>query len=586
MINPIKSATAELREILMNALGTLVAEGKIEAVPLPAFSIEVPQDKSHGDFATNAALACAKPLKSAPRKIAELICGAVVLEGTSFERVEIAGPGFINFFLSGNWFSGVVSSVLAEMENYGKTDTGAGKSVLVEFVSANPTGPMHIGNARGGAIGDCLCSVLQWAGYRVEREFYVNDAGNQIEKFGKSLDLRYCQLCSEEGQKLANSISDAEELANAIYADKEKFPMPEDVYLGTDIIVHAKNFYDENGGGYVQKNEEERRAALVEFALPKNIQTLEDDLRQYRIEYDTWFRESSLHGSGAVAEVIELLKKSGYTYEQEGALWFKTTDFGDDKDRVLVRANGIPTYFVPDIAYHYNKLVTRGFDRAIDILGADHHGYIPRMKAAMQALGVEPSRLEMIIMQMVRLVKNGETYKLSKRSGKAVTLKTLLEEVPIDAARFFFNLREANSHFEFDLDLAVEQSSKNPVYYVQYAHARICSIIRNLEAEGHSVKELSREQLNVLETAEERDLIRYIASLPNTIDVAARDYDPSKITRYTQELATLFHKFYDKCRIKGAEEDLLYARLSLCKAVQVTLKNTLDMLKIECPERM
>ncbi|MCM1479910.1 MAG: arginine--tRNA ligase, partial [Muribaculaceae bacterium] len=434
--------------------------------------------------------------------------------------------------------------------------------------------------------GDCLCSVLQWAGYRVEREFYVNDAGNQIEKFGKSLDLRYCQLCSEEGQKLANSISDAEELANAIYADKEKFPMPEDVYLGTDIIVHAKNFYDENGGGYVQKNEEERRAALVEFALPKNIQTLEDDLRQYRIEYDTWFRESSLHGSGAVAEVIELLKKSGYTYEQEGALWFKTTDFGDDKDRVLVRANGIPTYFVPDIAYHYNKLVTRGFDRAIDILGADHHGYIPRMKAAMQALGVEPSRLEMIIMQMVRLVKNGETYKLSKRSGKAVTLKTLLEEVPIDAARFFFNLREANSHFEFDLDLAVEQSSKNPVYYVQYAHARICSIIRNLEAEGHSVKELSREQLNVLETAEERDLIRYIASLPNTIDVAARDYDPSKITRYTQELATLFHKFYDKCRIKGAEEDLLYARLSLCKAVQVTLKNTLDMLKIECPERM
>ncbi|MDE7290310.1 MAG: arginine--tRNA ligase, partial [Oscillospiraceae bacterium] len=377
-----------------------------------------------------------------------------------------------------------------------------------------------------------------------------------------------------------------EELAQAVCENTDRFPMPEDTYLGADIVVHAKDFYDIHGNEYMQKTEEERREALVAFALPKNIQTLEDDLKQYRIEYDTWFRESSLHNSGAVSEVIELLKKSGYTYEQEGALWFKSSEFGDEKDRVLVRANGIPTYFVPDIAYHYNKLVTRGFDTAIDILGADHHGYIPRMKAAMQALGVDPNRLDMIIMQMVRLVKDGEAYKLSKRSGKAITLKTLLEEVPIDAARYFFNIREANSHFEFDIDLAIEQSSKNPVYYVQYAHARICSIIRNLEAEGHSVKELSREQLNVLEAAEERDLIRYIASLPNTIDTAARDYDPSKITRYTQELATLFHKFYDKCRIKGAEENLLYARLSLCKAVKITLKNTLDMLKIDCPERM
>ncbi|MDE5991653.1 MAG: arginine--tRNA ligase, partial [Oscillospiraceae bacterium] len=322
------------------------------------------------------------------------------------------------------------------------------------------------------------------------------------------------------------------------------------------------------------------------FALPKNIQKLEDDLRKYRIEYDTWFRESSLHNSGAVKEVIELLKKSGHTYEQEGALWFKSSDFGDEKDRVLVRANGIPTYFVPDIAYHYNKLVTRGFDTAIDVLGADHHGYVPRMKAAMEALGIDPNRFNAIIMQMVRLVKDGETYKLSKRSGKAVTLETLLDEVPIDAARYFFNLREANSHFEFDLDLAIEQSSKNPVYYVQYAHARICSIIRNLEAEGFSVKELSAEQLNVLDTPEEVELIRHIASLPNTVDAAARDYDPSKITRYSQELATLFHKFYDKCRIKGAEEPLLYARLSLCDAVRTALRNTFEMLKIDCPEKM
>lgn len=586
MINPIKSASNELREILMSALGRLVSEGKIEAAPLPSFNVEIPQDKSHGDFASNIALACAKPLKSAPRKIAELICEAVILEGTSFERVEIAGPGFINFFLSRNWFSGVVTSVLKEKGNYGKTDSGAGKSILVEFVSANPTGPMHIGNARGGAIGDGLCSVLDWAGYRVEREFYVNDAGNQIEKFGKSLDLRYCQLCSEAGQAMMKKYSDCEELSQAVYNDTETFPMPEDVYLGADIIVHAKNFYDENGVGFMDKSEEERREALVAFALPKNIQKLEDDLRKYRIEYDTWFRESSLHNSGAVKGVIELLKKSGHTYEQEGALWFKSSDFGDEKDRVLVRANGIPTYFVPDIAYHYNKLVTRGFDTAIDVLGADHHGYVPRMKAAMEALGIDPNRFNAIIMQMVRLVKDGETYKLSKRSGKAVTLETLLDEVPIDAARYFFNLREANSHFEFDLDLAIEQSSKNPVYYVQYAHARICSIIRNLEAEGFSVKELSAEQLNVLDTQEEVELIRHIASLPNTVDAAARDYDPSKITRYSQELATLFHKFYDKCRIKGAEEPLLYARLSLCDAVRTALRNTFEMLKIDCPEKM
>lgn len=586
MTNTVKAASEELRELIMNALGRLVAEGKIEAVPLPAFNVEIPQDKSHGDFATNAALACAKPLKSAPRKIAELICEAVVLEGSSFERVEIAGPGFINFFLSAGWFSGTVAAVLGEKENYGKTDTGAGKRIVVEFVSANPTGPMHIGNARGGAIGDCLSSALEWAGYTAEREFYVNDAGNQIDKFGKSLDLRYMQLCSEAGQAMIKRYPDNEELAQEIYNDSKAFPMPEDVYLGADIIVHAKAFYDENGEAYTKKSEQERQDALVSFALPKNIQKLEDDLQKYRIEYNTWFRESSLHNSGAVAEIIDLLKKSGHTYEQEGALWFRSSELGDEKDRVLVRANGVPTYFVPDIAYHYNKLVTRGFDKAIDILGADHHGYIPRMKAAMQALGVDPNRLDMVIMQMVRLVKNGETYKLSKRSGKAVTLETLLEEIPIDAARYFFNLREANSQFEFDLDLAIEQSSKNPVYYVQYAHARICSVLRNLEAEGYAVKELLRSELDVLTAPEERELIRCIAALPNTVDAAARDYDPSKITRYTQELATLFHKFYDKCRIKGAEENLLYARLSLCKAVKITLKNTLDMLKIDCPERM
>jgi arginyl-tRNA synthetase len=562
MSNPVKTASSELRTVILDALGRIVADGKVEACPLPAFNIEIPADKSHGDFATNAAMACAKAFKSAPRKIAELICEAIVLDGTSFERCEIAGPGFINFFLSKKWFSNVVNTVLNEKDSYGKTDTGAGKKVLVEFVSANPTGPMHIGNARGGAIGDCLCSVLDWAGYNVSREFYVNDAGNQIEKFATSLELRYLQLY------------------------KENIELPEDAYHGEDIVIHAKNFAAINGDKYVEADSSERRNALVAFALPKNIQKLENDLLKYRIVYDKWFKESFLHESGAVSEIIELLKKSGYTYEQEGALWFKSSEFGDEKDRVLVRANGIPTYFVPDIAYHYNKLVTRGFDKAIDILGADHHGYIPRMKAAMAALGVEPSRLDVVIMQMVRLVKNGETYKLSKRSGKAVTLETLLDEVPIDAARFFFNLREANSHFEFDLDLAVEQSSKNPVYYVQYAHARICSILRNLEEDGEIPKPMTAEQLCILDKPEEIELIRHIASLPNTIDAAAKEYDPAKITRYSLELAALFHKFYDKCRIKGEETDLLHARLNLCLAVKTALKNSLTILKIDCPEKM
>lgn len=562
MINPIKSSSAELHNVILDALGRLVANGKVESCPIPVFNIEIPADKSHGDFATNIAMVCAKAFKSAPRKIAEMITEEIVLDGTSFDKCEIAGPGFINFFLSKKWFSNVVFDVLTENDMYGRTDTGTGKKILVEFVSANPTGPMHIGNARGGAIGDCLASVLDWAGYTVAREFYVNDAGNQIEKFATSLEVRYLQLY------------------------KDGIEIPEDAYLGEDIVQHAKNFAEIHGDKYVEAESSERRKVLVDFALPKNIQKLEDDLLKYRIVYDKWFRESYLHESGAVKEIIELLKKSGYTYEQEGALWFKSSELGDEKDRVLVRANGIPTYFVPDIAYHYNKLVTRGFDKAIDILGADHHGYIPRMKAALIALGVDASRLDIVIMQMVRLVKNGEVYKLSKRSGKAVTLETLLDDVPIDAARFFFNLREANSHFEFDLDVAVEQSSNNPVFYVQYAHARICSIFKALEADGIKPEKLTADKLCLLDSPEEIELIRLMATFPNTIDAAAKDYDPAKITRYSLDLATLFHKFYDKCRIKGEQEDILQARLSLCLAVRTVIRNALTLLKISYPEKM
>lgn len=562
MANLIKQASDQLREILLGSMGRLVASGAVPPEPVSDFKIEIPADKSHGDFATNAAMVCAKPFRMAPRAIAEKILGELVLEGTYFDRAEIAGPGFINFFLSPRWFAQVVNTVLEETGTYGRTDTGEGKRVLVEFVSANPTGPMHVGNARGGAIGDCLASLLDWAGYQVEREFYINDAGNQIEKFATSLEVRYLQL----------------------YRDGVE--LPEDAYQGMDIVEHAKAFAAENGDRYVDADAKTRRDALVAYALPKNIEGLKRDLGKYRIQYDTWFRESTLHADGSVLEIVRKLRDSGYTYEQDGATWFKATEFGADKDFVLVRSNGIPTYVVPDIAYHYNKLVTRGFDKAIDVLGADHHGYVPRLKAALTALGVDASKLDVVLMQMVFVMRNGQVAKLSKRSGKAITLVTLLEEIPIDAARFFFNLREANSHFEFDLDLAVEKSSQNPVYYVQYAHARICSLLRNLAEEGIQPTELTGELMQQFTQPQEIELIRYIAMLPQEIDTAAKHYDPSRITKYTVELATLFHKFYDACTVKNAEPQLRAARLALCAATRQALANALTMLKITCPEKM
>ncbi len=563
MSNLIKLASNELNEIILSALGKLVSEGSVPSEPISPFNIEIPADKSHGDFATNVAMVCAKPFKMPPRKIAELLCEQLDLDGTMFERVEIAGPGFINFSLGRRWFSLAVQAVLDEKSDYGKTDTGNGKRVLLEFVSANPTGPMHIGNARGGAIGDCLASIMDCAGYYVEREFYVNDAGNQIEKFATSLEVRYLQIY------------------------KDGIEMPEDAYQGVDITVHAEEFSKAFGDKYVEVSSEERRKALVDFALPKNIKGLEDDLKKYRIEYNNWFRESTLHENGDVDKVVELLKAKGCTYDLEGATWFKATDYGSDKDFVLVRSNGIPTYVVPDIAYHYNKLVTRGFDKAIDVLGADHHGYVPRLKAALTALDVDSDKLDVVIMQMVRLMRNGEVAKLSKRSGKAITLVTLLDEISIDAARFYFNLRESNSHFEFDLDLAVEKSAQNPVYYVQYAHARICSLIANLSAEGVNISDISIEQLDILDKSQEIELIRHMATLPNEVDAAAKSYDPAKITKYTIELATLFHKFYDACSVKNAEtEELKQARLVLCDAVKQVLRNSLTILKIDCPEKM
>jgi len=554
-------AKEQIENIIYSAAKSAISEGLLPEAELNPFKIEIPQSRDHGDYAVNAAMVWSKAFRNAPRKIAEILIAKFDFSDSYIKSCEIAGPGFINFFLADNYYADIVADVIDKKENYGKSDFGQGKKVLVEFVSANPTGPMHIGNARGGALGDCLASVLDVAGYTVEREFYINDAGNQINKFGLSLDMRYQQIY------------------------KEGIEMPEDSYHGADIIAHAEAFAKLHGDKYMNETEADRRKALVEFALPKNIQGLHDDLLKYRIEYDTWFKESTLHKSGDAMKIVELLKESGHTYMQEDALWFKGSDFGSE-DFVLVRSNGVPTYVVPDIAYHYNKLVTRGFDKAIDVLGADHHGYVPRLKAALTALGVDASKLDVILMQMVRLVKEGEVIKASKRSGKAITLVTLLDEVPIDAARFFFNLREPNSHFDFDLDLAVEETNQNPVYYVQYACARISSIMRNLAAEGITLRDCTAEELSLLTAPEERELISHISEFTDEIIASAKAYDPAKMTHYVVELATKFHKFYNACRVKGEEESLLQARLSLCSATRTVIKNVLDMLKITAPESM
>ncbi len=558
----VKKAEEQIYNIIKSASAAAIKNGTLPEAELPDFKVEIPADRANGDYSTNAAMVAARAFRLAPPKIAAEISANIDLSGTYFEKCEIAGAGFINFNLSAEYYADVLLDAGEKGENYGKSDFGSGKSVLVEFVSANPTGPMHIGNARGGAIGDCLAELLSWAGYHVEREFYVNDAGNQINKFALSLDLRYLQLY------------------------KDGVEMPEDSYHGQDIIDHAKAFAEIHGDKYVSLSEDERRKALVSYALPLNISALEQDLLRYRIKYDTWFLESSLHSSSEVERVLALMIESGHTYESEGAIWFKASEFGCDKDFVLRRSNGVPTYVVPDIAYHYNKLVTRGFDKAINILGADHHGYAPRLKAALSALGIDPERLDIILMQMVNLMRDGERVKLSKRSGKAITLITLLDEVPIDAARFIFNQREANSQCDFDLDLAVEQTSQNPVYYCQYAHARICSIIGKLAQKGFSLESVNKSELLLLTSFEEKELIRHIASLTGVIEAAAKAEDPSKITKYAQDLATHFHKFYNAQRVDVEDEALRNARLALCVSVKDIMKNLLGMLKIDAPEKM
>ena len=571
----------ELKRIIACASEKAAEKGTLAAVPSGVFNVEIPADRANGDFSTNAAMAWARELRNAPRKIADAIIAEADLDGTYFECVEVAGPGFINFYLSDRYYADILKDIRAKGKDYGRSDYGKGKKINVEFVSANPTGPMHMGNARGGALGDCLAAVLDCAGYEVSREFYINDAGNQIDKFALSLDIRYQQ----------------------IYKGENAVELPEDSYHGEDIKVRAQEFADVYGDKYINADEAERRKALVDFALPKNIQAMKDNLTKYRIEYDTWFHESVLHNDGELADTIELMKEKGLTYEKDGALWYKNIEVQTErfkkqglsqenidklelKDDVLIRANGNPTYFAADIAYHRNKLSVRNFDTAIDVWGADHHGHVARMQGALDAIGIGGDRLNVILMQLVRLTRDGEVVRMSKRTGKAITLVDLLEDIPIDAVRFLFNMREPGSQMEFDLDLAVEQSSQNPVYYCQYAHARICSIIKKLKAEGIEARDCSEEELEALKAPEERELIRHLAGLTNEIINSAKLYDPAKITRYVVDLATLFHKFYNACRVQCDDEALMQARLYLCICVRDTIKNILEMLRITVPESM
>ena len=560
----IKRTEDDLRSRIEASIKKAISEGALPEGEIDSFNIEVPADRANGDYSTNAAMASARVFRLPPRKIAEAIVANLDLSGSMFERCEIAGAGFINFYFSDDFYAEILLDLEAKGDDYGRSDYGQGKKVMVEFVSANPTGPMHMGNARGGALGDSLACVLDYAGYNVNREFYINDAGNQIDKFGLSLDVRYLQH----------------------FLGEEEVPLPEDSYHGEDIKQRAEEFIEVYGDKYLNADVLERRQALIDFALPKNIAKMQTDLKKYNIEYDVWFNESKLHNGGEVKETLEIMKKNGLTYEKDGALWYKATEHGGEKDEVLVRANGNPTYFAADIAYHRNKLLVRGNDLAIDIWGADHHGHVARMKGALDAIGIDSSRLDIVLIQLVRLVRGGEVVRMSKRTGKAITLTNLLDEISIDAARFFFVMTQSNSQMDFDLDLAVEQSSQNPVYYVQYAHARICSILKRMEQEGVKVRPCTKEEFLLLKTSEEKEIIRHLASLTDEIVSAAKAYDPSKMTRYVLELATLFHKFYNSCRIMGEEESVMQARLNLCVAVKNTIKNVLKMIGISAPESM
>lgn len=550
--------TARLEEAVIQSIKT----GELIIDECPAFVLEEPRERQHGDLATNLAMLLTKLAKRAPRDIAQIIINNLNRENTWITFCEIAGPGFINFRLDQNWLQGVIPEVLAQGDRYGAVNLGHGQKVQVEFVSANPTGLLHMGNARGAALGDSLASLLSMAGYEVQREFYINDAGNQIHNFALSLEARYLQ---ELGQDV---------------------DFPEAGYHGEDLIQTVKKIMLSDGDKLAAMDDNSRREYLVRLALAEKIRDIQETLKDFGVSYDVWFSEQSLHESGYIRDTMQVLKNKGYIYEQEGAMWLKSTLLGDEKDEVIVRSNGTPTYFAADIAYHRHKY-ERGFQKVINIWGADHHGHVTRMKGAMQALGYDPDSLQIILMQLVRLIQGGEVVKMSKRSGQYITLRELMEEVGRDAARFFFVLRDPDSAVEFDLDLAKAESSDNPVYYVQYAHARLCSILRQAKDQGYETDILpDEEQLGLLVSLEERDLLKKIADLPVEIGQAARLSEPHRLARYVLDLASLFHTFYNSQRVLVEEDQLRIARLALIRATRQTLANVLRILGVTAPERM
>lgn len=548
-----------LADAIVQAATAAMDQGILPQGALPAVLLEIPPEKHFGDFATNFAMQAARPLKANPKKIAEALVGQ--LKFPWLERAEIAGPGFINFFLKPDWLYALLQHILDQGETYGNTQVGQQQKIQIEFVSANPTGPLHVGHGRGAAFGSALANLMQAAGYDVQKEFYINDAGNQIDNLAVSVEARYLEL-------LGHTVD-----------------FPEAGYHGKDIVATAQRIIDQTGSRYLMMSPADRRQIFKQIALDEKLLALREDLDSFGVTFDEWFSERSLFENDAVTVVCDQLRQRGYAYDKDGAFWLRSTDFGDDKDRVIIRENGVPTYLASDIAYHDNKF-RRGFATVINIWGADHHGYIPRMKAAMAALGYDPDRLEVLILQMVSLYQGGELVKMSKRTGQGVTLTELIEEVGRDAARYFFIMRSLDSQLDFDLDLAKSHSNDNPVYYVQYAHARIASILRQMTEAGVMFDSNVKAELSRLSTPLELDLIRKLGDYPAEITNAAQDRAPHRIARYAHELAGLFHSFYNGCRVLGVEAELMSARLALVTATQRVLKHSLAILGVDAPDKM
>ncbi|KFD41960.1 arginine--tRNA ligase [Peptococcaceae bacterium SCADC1_2_3] len=560
-MNIIARLRAELNHALIKAVTLASQKMRFPAAGIPDFVLEVPREKEHGDFATNLALLLAGAIKMSPRKIAGIIKEELNFEGLPVIKVEVAGPGFINFYLDPAWALRVIPEIINQGEDYGRVNIGNREKVQVEYVSANPTGLLHMGNARGAALGDSIASLLDFADYQVTREFYVNDAGTQIENLGKSLAARYFQLLGFKAE------------------------IPEEGYHGEDLVATTKNFIALYQDKYLKESASVREEALVKYALDEAIAAIKKTLAEFGVHYDVWFSEASLYASGSVKEIIERLKEKGFIYEHEGALWFKAREFGARQDEVLVRNNGAPTYFAADIAYHVNKF-QRGFTKIINIWGADHHGHVARLKGALAALGYSPDAVQVIIMQLVRLYRGGEIVRMSKRTGQYVSLEDLIEEVGRDAARYFFVMRSADSHLDFDLDLAREQSVKNPVYYIQYAHARICSLKKVLAEQGRTMPRVSSTDLTLLTQEAELALARRLADFPEEVTRAVQNLAPHQIASYIHEVAGLLHAFYNHHRVITADPALSNSRVLLVEATRIVLANALKLLGLKSPERM